>query len=105
MSGTVEDTQDLDEQLDEPVSIVGEVAPEFVDSQYIEPLKVAMEIWDLQKQELRYSYDSFNAGSAGNDITVTGCSVTPPGASQHGSFSFIIHDTDKVIEPRHLRRA
>lgn len=71
-------------------------------STYLEPLRAKIEIWDLKKTELRYSYDSF-AGKAKNQIFITGLDVSL-GVDQHGSFTFRIWDSDRYIEPKYLKR-
>lgn len=81
---------------------VVDVAPVYAKvSEYLEPLKCKIEIWDLQKLEQRYVYDSFDTSA--NAFMVESATVDL-GIDTHGSFTFRITDPDKVIESRLLKR-
>lgn len=81
---------------------VVDVAPVYAKvSTYLEPLKCKIEIWDLQKLEQRYVYDSFDTRQ--NQFIVESATVDL-GIDSHGSFTFRIFDSDKFIDSKFLKR-
>jgi hypothetical protein len=89
---------------------IGEVyqtAPLFTNvNQYVEPLRLSMEWWDLKHLERKHSFSSWNPKGIGiaDYLPIIEAQVSPPGVSDAGSFYFRVWDTEKVVDPLTLRR-
>lgn len=70
-------------------------------SEYIDPLRAKIEIWDLKKLERLYFYDSF--GNTENNTVVTGADVEL-GIDSHGTFAVNIWDSQKLMNPKDIRK-
>ena len=81
---------------------VVDVAPVYAKvSEYLEPLKCKIEVWDLSRLEQRYVYDSFNTV---NNMFMVESATIDLGIDTHGSFTFRITDPDEIIDSKFFKR-